>query len=48
MNFSFYPENKFCPQDKFSDYMIEMKLNTYTQNEKVICDWTDEKNYLID
>ena len=27
--------------------MNEMILNTYTQKEKLICDWTDEKYDLI-
>ena len=27
--------------------MDENKPNTYTQNKKVISDWTDEKKYLI-
>ena len=27
--------------------MIKMKPNNFTQNTKLICDWTDKKNYLI-
>ena len=27
--------------------MKEIKPETYTQNKKLICDWSDEKNYLI-
>ena len=27
--------------------MIEIQSNNYTQNKKLICDWTDEKNFLI-
>ena len=27
--------------------MNERKPNTYTQNKKLICDWTDKKNYVI-
>ena len=32
---------------EFSDYMKEIKPNTYTQTKKLICDWSDKKNYLI-
>ena len=27
--------------------MNDNKPNTYTQNKNLICDWTDQKNYLI-
>ena len=27
--------------------MKEIIPDTYIQNEKLICDWSDEKNYLI-
>ena len=27
--------------------MNEIEPNNYTQNKKLICDWTDEKIYLI-
>ena len=33
--------------DELSDYMKEIKPNTYTQTEKSICDWSDKKNYLV-
>ena len=42
-NFPFAPENKISPQDKFSDYMNEIKPDTYTPYKKLICDWTDKK-----
>ena len=45
--FPFCPENKFSPQDKFTNYMNEIKPDSYTQCKKLICDWTDKKNYLI-
>ena len=45
--FPFAPENKFSPQDKFTNYMNEIKPDSYTQCKKLICDWTDKKNYLI-
>ena len=41
-NFPFCPENKINPQDKFSVYWNEMKLNNHTQNKNLICDWTDK------
>ena len=46
-HFPFCPENKFSPQDKFSDYMNEIKPDSYTQCRKLICDWTNKKNYLL-
>ena len=46
-NFPFCPLNKISPKDKFSDYMKDIKPDKYTQNKKLICDWTDKKNYLI-
>ena len=39
-------KKKFNP-DIFSEYMKEIIPDTYTQNKKVICDWSDRKNYLI-
>ena len=27
--------------------MKEIKPNTYTQTKKLICDWSDKKNYLV-
>ena len=35
--------NKISPQDKFTNYMNEMKPDTYTPCKKLICDWTDKK-----
>ena len=35
-----HPEN-------FTPHMNEKKLNNYIQLMKLICDWTDEKNYSI-
>ena len=46
-NFPFCPENKKINPDKFGDYMKEFKPNTYTQTSKLICDWSDKKNYLV-
>ena len=33
--------------DNFSDFMYEIKTDTYIQTKKLICDWTEKKNYLI-
>ena len=43
----FAPVNKKINPDYFSDYMKEIIPDTYTQNKKLICDWSDKKNYLI-
>ena len=45
--FPFCPENKISPQDRFSDYMTEMKPNINTQVKKLIQDCTDKKNDII-
>ena len=46
-NFPFAPVNKKINPDKFSDYMKEIKPDTYIQNKKLISDWSDKKNYLV-
>ena len=46
-NFPFAPENKLTPQNKFTEYMNNMKGDSYTPCKKLICNWTDKKNYLI-
>ena len=46
-NFPFAPVNKKINPDNFSDYMKEIIPDTYIQNKKLICDWSDKKNYLI-
>ena len=46
-NFPFAPMNKKNNPDDFSDYMKEIVPDTYTQNKKLICDWSDKKNNLI-
>ena len=45
-NFPFAPENKKIDTNN-SDYMKEIKPSNYTQTKKLICDWTDKKNYLV-
>ena len=39
--------NKKINPDDFSDYMKEIIPDTYTQNKKLIYDWSDKENYLI-
>ena len=46
-NFLFAPVNKKINPDDFNDYMKTSKPDTYTQTSKLICDWSDKKNYLI-
>ena len=46
-NFPFCPENKKINPDKNIDYMEKIKPKNYTKSKKLICDWTDEKKYLI-
>ena len=46
-NFPFAPENKVIPKVKYNDYMKKIKPKNYTEAKKLICDWTDKKNYFI-
>ena len=46
-NFPFAPVNKNIYPDNFNDYMKKFKLDTYTQTKKLISDWSDKKNYLV-
>ena len=43
----FAPVNKKINPNTFNDYMKEIKPDTYIQTSKLICDWSDKKNYLI-
>ena len=45
--FPFCPENKKIGSLNFTPFMNETKLNSYTQIKKLICDWTEKRNYLI-
>ena len=45
--FPFVPVNKKINPDDFSDYMKTIKTDTFTQTKKLICDWSDKKNYLV-
>ena len=46
-HFPFCPENKSISKDDFSPYMKSIMPKTYVSHKKLICDWTDKKNYLI-
>ena len=46
-NFPFAPENKKINPDNFNDYMKEIKPDVYIQTKKLICDFSDKKNYLV-
>ena len=46
-NFPFAPVNNKIDPEKFSDYMKEILSDTYIQTKKLISDWFDKKNYLI-
>ena len=46
-NFPFASVKKKIDPENFNDYMKEIKPDTYIQSSKLICDWSDKKNYLI-
>ena len=46
-NFSFAPVNKKIDPDNYKYYMKSIKPDTYIQASKLICDWSDKKNYLM-
>ena len=46
-NLPFAPVIKKVNPDNFSDYMKEIKPDTYIQTSKLICDWSNKKNYLV-
>ena len=41
--FPFASVNKKINPDDFTDYMKEILPDTYTQNKKLVCDWSDKK-----
>ena len=41
------PENKNIHKDKYNDYMKTVRPKNFTKAKKLICDWSDKKNYLI-
>ena len=38
---------KIIPKEKYNDHVNKIKHKIYTKSKKLICDWTDEKKYLI-
>ena len=46
-HFPFAPENKKINPDDLCDYMKTIEPDTYIQTKKLICDWSDKKNYLV-
>ena len=45
--FPFAPVNKKINPDDFNDYMKTIKPDTYIQTKKLICDFSDKRNYLV-
>ena len=45
--FPFAPENKSISKDDFGPYMKSIMPKNYVSHKKLICDWTDKRNYLI-
>ena len=45
--FPFCPENKKIDPNKYNEYMNTIKQENYTKSKKLVCDWTDKKNYLV-
>ena len=46
-NFPFAPRNEKINPDKLNDYMKEIKPDSYIQTSKLICDWSNKRNYLL-
>ena len=47
-NFPICPETNIIDKDKYNEYMKEIKPEIFIKSEKLICDWTDEKNYMVE
>ena len=45
--FPFAPENKSISKNDFGPYMKSIMPKNYVSHKKLICDWTDKRNYLI-
>ena len=45
--FPFCPEKKSITKDDFNEYMKTIQPKKYVSHNKLICDWTDKKKYLI-
>ena len=46
-HFPYGPMYKKIDPDDVSENLKEIKPDTYTQNKKSICDWSDRKNFLV-
>ena len=46
-HFPFAPENKTVSKNDFRPYMKSILPKNYVSHKKLICDWTDKRNYLI-
>ena len=46
-NFPFCPENKVFSENKCNDYMKRIQPKKYAKSKKLLCDWTNKKNNLI-
>ena len=45
--FPFAPKNKSISKNDFGPYMKSIMPKNYVSHKKLICDWTDKRNYLI-
>ena len=45
--FRFFLKIKKINPDKFTLYMKENKPKIYTETKRLICDWSDNKDYLV-
>ena len=45
--FPFCPGNKVIPKGKYDDYMRTIQPKNYTGVKKLICEWSDKKNFLV-
>ena len=43
--FPFCPETKIFPKEKYNDLMKRTKPKTNMPVKKLLCDWTDKKNF---
>ena len=46
-HFPFVPENKTVSKNDFDPYMKSIMPKIYVSHKKLICDWVDKRNYLI-
>ena len=45
--FLFAPENRVIQKHKYNDLLKTINPKNYTNFKKLICDWSDKKNYLV-